>query len=58
MKKLYFLMPLLLNASILYPQILICTFAYNRPDFIEIQYLTFKKFLMDDFKLVVFNDFP
>jgi hypothetical protein len=37
-------------------QILIFTYAYNRPDFIELQYKTFKKFLKDDYMFVVFND--
>lgn len=37
-------------------QVLIFTHAYNRPDFIEIQYKSFKKFLKDDYTFVVFND--
>lgn len=37
-------------------KILIITSAYNRPDFIEIQYKTFQKFLQDDYEFVVFND--
>lgn len=37
-------------------KILVFTYAYNRPDFIEIQYKTFKKFLQDDYEFVVFND--
>jgi len=37
-------------------KILICTYSYNRPDFIEIQYKTFKKFLKDDYEFIVFND--
>ncbi len=32
------------------------TQAYNRPDFIETQCKTFKKFLNDDYEFVVFND--
>ncbi len=36
--------------------VLLFTYAYNRPDFIEIQYKTFKKFLKDDYEFVVFND--
>ncbi len=40
------------------PEILLFTYAYNRPDFIEIQYKTFKKFLKDDYEFVVFNDAP
>jgi hypothetical protein len=36
--------------------VLIITHAYLRPDFIEIQNKTFKKFLKDDYEFVVFND--
>ena len=32
------------------------TFHYNHPEFIEIQYQTFQKFMMDDYELIVFND--
>lgn len=38
--------------------VLIMTTAYNRPDFIQIQYKTFKKFLHDDYEFIVFNDAP
>lgn len=34
------------------------SYAHNRPDFIELQYLTFKKFLIDEHELVIFNDAP
>lgn len=37
-------------------KVLIITPSYNRPDFIEMQYKTFKKFLKDDYEFVVFND--
>jgi|GEM_PF-326431 len=37
-------------------QVLIITHSYNRPDFIEIQHKTFKKFMLDDYEFVVFND--
>ncbi len=37
-------------------KVLIFTSAYNRPDFIEIQCNTFKKFLRDEYVFVVFND--
>lgn len=36
--------------------VLIFTYAYNRPDFIEQQHRTFQKFLQDDYTFVVFND--
>ena len=39
-------------------KILIITHAYNRPDFIELQCLTFQKFLLDEYEFVVFNDAP
>lgn len=54
MKKLLFFF--LLQPSILFSKILIITHSYNRPDFIEIQHRTFKKFLQDDYEFVVFND--
>jgi len=34
----------------------IFTYSYNRPEFIELQHRTFKKFLRDDYKFIVFND--
>jgi len=37
-------------------KVLIITHCYNRPEFIEIQYKTFKKFLQDEYEFVVFND--
>jgi len=36
--------------------VLVITHAYLRPDFIEIQDKTFKKFLKDDYEFIVFND--
>jgi hypothetical protein len=39
-------------------KVLIITHSYNRPDFIEFQYKTFEKFLLDDYEYVVFNDAP
>lgn len=46
----------LLQATLFAEQVLIITTAYNRPDFIELQAKTFRKFLKDDFRFVVFND--
>lgn len=34
----------------------IYTVTYNRPEFIKYQYLLFKKFLVDDFEYIVFNN--
>lgn len=38
--------------------VLIITHAYNRPEFIDLQYRCFKSFLKDDYEFVVFNDAP
>jgi len=40
----------------LFAKILIIVPAYNSPDFIELQYKTFRKYLRDDYELVIFND--
>ncbi len=37
-------------------KILIFTYAFNRPDFIEIHHKTFKRFLSDEYEFIVFND--
>lgn len=37
-------------------KVIVFTYSYNRPEFIEIQYKTFKKFLKDDYELIVIND--
>lgn len=42
--------------STLQSKIRILTFHYNKPKFIKYQYKTFKKFINDDFELIVFND--
>jgi len=47
---------LLFQVSLFAEKVLIITTAYNRPDFIDIQHKTFKKFLSDDYRFVVFND--
>lgn len=54
----YFLMIVILLMSSLQinGKVLIFTYSYNKPEFIELQYKTFKKFLLDDHELVVFND--
>ena len=58
MKKKLYLVILLLANSLIHAKILIYTFACNRPDFIRIlqEYITFTKFLKEEFELVVFND--
>lgn len=55
MKRLFGLLLFLMPVS-LHSQVLVITHAFNRPDFIPYQYHTFKKFLNDDYKFVVFND--
>lgn len=40
----------------IFGKVLVFTFAHNRPDFIQTQHLTLKKFLTDDYEFVVFND--
>jgi hypothetical protein len=37
-------------------KLLIITHNFNQPSFIELQYKSFKKFLVNDFEYVVFND--
>jgi len=45
-----------LHVKIFAENVLVVTSAYNRPDFIEVQYKTLKKFLLDEYEYVVFND--
>src|SRR6185312_17253545 len=59
MKKIMILTSILLLATVsIQCNVLIITHSFNRPDFIEIQDKTFKKFLKDDYIFVVFNDAP
>ncbi len=51
-----FLIFFALNSFFIDAKILLFTYSYNRPDFIEMQYKTFKKFLLDDYEFIVFND--
>ncbi len=37
-------------------KVLIITHSYNRPDFIEIQSVMFKRFMQDEYEFVVFSD--
>ncbi len=55
-KQLYFTILCCLFSSLLPAKVLIFTYSFNRPDFIEIHYKTFKKFLLDDYEFIVFND--
>ena len=62
MKKYFFRSFLIVSCLILWfviadaEKVLILTYSYNRPDFIEWQHKTFEKFLLDDYDFVVFND--
>ena len=42
--------------SLMHARVLVFTYAYNRPDFIEIQHRTLQKFMRDDYELIVFSD--
>lgn len=56
MKKLFVFFFILTTVAVYAEKVLIITHNYNRPDFIELQYKTFKKFLHDDYEYIVFND--
>lgn len=56
LKHIIYAINLIVISPVLQAKILICTFSYNKPEFIELQYKTFKKFLQDDHEFVVFND--
>lgn len=56
--KLYHILFLLTTCQLTSAKTLITTQAYNRPDFIEMQHKTFKKFVLDEYEYVVFNDAP
>lgn len=52
-----FLMSLMLSFnSPLFAKVRLLTFHYNKPEYIELQNKTFKKFMIDDYELIVFND--
>jgi hypothetical protein len=47
---------IILHTTVIEAKILIFTYAYNRPDFVEIQHKTFQKFMKNEYEFVVFND--
>ena len=49
---------LLFLCNTVHAKILIITYSYSNPEFIEIQYKTFKYFMKDDYEFVVFSDAP
>lgn len=52
----FFLSVLILCVCQVTAKIRLLTFHYNKPDFLEMQCKTFKKFMKDDYELIVFND--
>lgn len=51
-----FLLILLLIPLFSNSKVVIFTYAYNQPEFIELQHKTFQKFLKDDYDFIVFSD--
>lgn len=51
----FFVLAVLCSVS-LNAKVRILAFHYNQADFIELQYKTFSKFLVEDFEMIVFND--
>ncbi len=45
-----------LSTQLMHAKVLIFTYAYNRPDFIELQHKTLKNFVEDDYEFIVFSD--
>jgi hypothetical protein len=56
MLKLFSILICILCTQFVHAKILLITHAHNRPEFIEWQYHCFKKFLLDDYEFVVYND--
>ena len=54
--KYYLILLIFVNICSFSADVLIMTQAYNQPDFIEMQVKGFRKFLVDDYEFVVFND--
>jgi len=50
-----FFSALFMNSGLV-ANIRILTFHYNKPDFLEIQIRAFKKFLLDKYEIIIFND--
>jgi|SRR5579862_4686892 len=46
------------GAEKLIAKVRVLTFQYNRADFVEFQAKAFKKFMLDDYEIIVFNDAP
>ncbi len=51
-----FIVMLVVINSPLSAKVRFLTFHYNKPQYIEIQYKMFKKFMRNDYELIVFND--
>ncbi len=55
-KNILFFLFVFCSVQSVFSKILIIVPVYNRPDFIEYQHKTFKKFLKDEYELVIFYD--
>jgi hypothetical protein len=56
MRWTFLVLTTVLSFQFLYAKVLVITHAFNRPEFIEWQHACLKKFLLDDYEFVVFND--
>lgn len=56
MTKLFALAAFIFASAYMHAEVLVFTYAFNRPDFIKIQHDTLEEFLLDDYKFIVFND--
>jgi hypothetical protein len=56
MKLLFSFCLFVLVFTSLFSKVRLLTFHYNEPEFIQLQYLSFTKFIEDEFELIVFND--
>ncbi len=54
----FLIFPFLLFLNEAVAKVRIFTFHYNCPEFVEYQYATFKKFLLDDYEWIVISDAP
>lgn len=56
MSKLFAVAAFIFASTCMHAEVLVFTYAFNRPDFIKIQHDTLKEFLLDDYRFIVFND--
>jgi hypothetical protein len=55
-RLLCFFLASLFFSNVVFAKVRLFTFHNNRPQFIEYQYATFKKFILDDYEWIVIND--